>query len=300
MVSGRLGHDENAHEKHHDEEDPHEEPVHYLGNFLPLCSFGLVRPLLAEAVCDIVDVAHHFLMLATQTRALTSDMSFHIVFHGVGFDITVVVAVATGVAVAVFVSVYIEFFRNGEVALFQLLLALVQGVQGVYSIPIPANVVCVFGPLWFLSGKLWLCPRMGSMWAATLVPVSMVVADMATISATVVVPVVLMMEPITLSNVTIETTVKVAVSLQAGQRVLREDRAMLAFRGSAVLPHLIHKEDLGHVVDDQDFGPVGDRFGLSTTKMNVHDEDRQRRGGCDHRHCRDVVLTYNRRKEDVY
>lgn len=59
----------------------------------------------------------------------------------------------------------------------------------------------------------------------------------------------------------------------------------------AVLPHLVHKEDFGHVVDDEHLCPVRNRLGLSTTEMNVHDEDGERGGGCDHSHGGDVVLS---------
>lgn len=59
---------------------------------------------------------------------------------------------------------------------------------------------------------------------------------------------------------------------------------------SAILPHLIDKEYFGHVVDDEHLGPVRDRLGLRATEMNVHDEDGERGGGCDHSHCCDVIL----------
>lgn len=57
-----------------------------------------------------------------------------------------------------------------------------------------------------------------------------------------------------------------------------------------VLTHLINKENLGHVVNDEDFRPVGDWFGLCTTEVDVHDEDGERCGGCDHGHSGNIVL----------
>lgn len=57
--SGCLGDDEDAHQKDHDKEDPHEKPIHNLGNLLPLCYLETSSPLLAEAVGDVLDVLHH-------------------------------------------------------------------------------------------------------------------------------------------------------------------------------------------------------------------------------------------------
>lgn len=67
-------------------------------------------------------------------------------------------------------------------------------------------------------------------------------------------------------------------------------RDAFALRCSAILPHLIDEEYFGHVADDEHLGPVRDRLGLGATEMNVHDEDGERGGGCDHSHCCDVVL----------
>ena len=58
-LSGGLGDDEDAHEEDHDEEDPHEKPIHHLGNLLPLCRFHTCSPLLAEAVGNVLYVPHH-------------------------------------------------------------------------------------------------------------------------------------------------------------------------------------------------------------------------------------------------
>lgn len=64
----------------------------------------------------------------------------------------------------------------------------------------------------------------------------------------------------------------------------------LALRGGAVLPHLVDEEELGHVVYDEHSGPVRDGLGLSAAEMNVHDEDGERGGGCDHSHGGYVIL----------
>lgn len=71
-------------------------------------------------------------------------------------------------------------------------------------------------------------------------------------------------------------------------------RGSLALWRGAVLPHLVDEEDLGHVVNDEHLSPVRDRFGLSTTEMNVHDEDGKGGGGCDHSHGGDVILPLRR------
>lgn len=60
--------------------------------------------------------------------------------------------------------------------------------------------------------------------------------------------------------------------------------------GGTVLPHLVHTENLGHVVDDENFGPLGNWFGLSTTEVDVHNENGERCGGCDHGHGGNIVL----------
>ncbi len=65
----------------------------------------------------------------------------------------------------------------------------------------------------------------------------------------------------------------------------------LSERRSAALADLIDEEDFGHVVDDEDFGPVRHRFGLGSTEVNVHDEDGQSSGRCDHSHRCYVVFT---------
>lgn len=85
-----------------------------------------------------------------------------------------------------------------------------------------------------------------------------------------------------------ETVIKVAALITYG--FLRVQRRPRTLRRSAVLPHLVDEEDFGHVVYDEHLSPVRDRLGLSTTEMNVHDEDGERGGGCDHSHGGYVVL----------
>lgn len=63
------------------------------------------------------------------------------------------------------------------------------------------------------------------------------------------------------------------------------------YRGT-VLAHLINKENLGHVVNNEDFCPVWDWLGLCTTEVDIHDEDGERCGGCDHGHSGNVVLPW--------
>lgn len=58
-LSGCLGDDEDAHQEDHDEEDPHEKPIHHLGNLLPLCYLNTRSSLLAETVGDVLDVLYH-------------------------------------------------------------------------------------------------------------------------------------------------------------------------------------------------------------------------------------------------
>lgn len=103
--------------------------------------------------------------------------------------------------------------------------------------------------------------------------------------------------------VAVAVLVRVAVVMVVAEMVINMEAAVtvhgllgvqrgpLTLRRSAVLPHLVDEEDFGHVVYDEHFGPVRDRLGLSTTEMNVHDEDGERGGGCDHRHGGYVVLS---------
>lgn len=85
-----------------------------------------------------------------------------------------------------------------------------------------------------------------------------------------------------------ETVVKVSALFAHG--FLGVQRGLLGLRCHAVLSHLVDKEYFGHVVYDEHFCPVRDWLGLSATEMNVHDEDGERGGGCDHSHGGYVVL----------
>lgn len=58
-LSRCLGNDEDAHEKNHEEKDPHKKSIHHLGNLLPLCYLNTCCSLLTEAVGNVLDVLHH-------------------------------------------------------------------------------------------------------------------------------------------------------------------------------------------------------------------------------------------------
>lgn len=79
-------------------------------------------------------------------------------------------------------------------------------------------------------------------------------------------------------------------------------RGLLALWCGAVLPHLVDEEDFRHVVNDEHLGPVRDWLSLSTTEMNVHDEDGERGGSCDHSHGGNIVFPLGRkqRKRQFY
>lgn len=93
---------------------------------------------------------------------------------------------------------------------------------------------------------------------------------------------------VTFMMVVVETVIMVAALIAHG--FLGVERGPLALRRGAVLPHLVDEEDFGHVVYDEHLSPVRDRLGLGATEMNVHDEDGERGGGCDHSHGGYVVL----------
>lgn len=78
------------------------------------------------------------------------------------------------------------------------------------------------------------------------------------------------------------------------ERFIRVQQGPVTLWCSAVLPHLVHEEYFGHVVNDEHLGPVRHRLGLSSAEMNVHDKYGERGGGCDHRHGGYVVLPYTR------
>ncbi len=82
--------------------------------------------------------------------------------------------------------------------------------------------------------------------------------------------------------------IKVARLIHHG--FLRVQWGPLTLGRSTVLPHLIDEEDFGHVVYDKHLGPVRDWLSLSTTEMNVHDEDGKRCRGCDHSHGSYIIL----------
>lgn len=84
--------------------------------------------------------------------------------------------------------------------------------------------------------------------------------------------------------------VHAVVKMVIAHGFLRIQGGPLTLWRSAVLSHLVDKKDFGHVVDDEHFGPVRDWLGLGTTEMNVHDEDGERGGRCDHSHGGNVVF----------
>ncbi len=93
---------------------------------------------------------------------------------------------------------------------------------------------------------------------------------------------------VTFMMVVMETFIVVAALITHG--FLGVQRGPLALRRGAVLPNLVDEEDFGHVVYDEHLSPVRDRLGLGATEMNVHDEDGERGGRCDHSHGGYVVL----------
>lgn len=85
--------------------------------------------------------------------------------------------------------------------------------------------------------------------------------------------------------------VMVKLQLPVAQWLVQMEGTALALWRTTALTHLIHKKDLGHVADDEYLGPVRNRLGFCTTEVDVHDEDGEGRGSCDHGHSCYVVLT---------
>lgn len=64
--------DEDAHEEDHDEEYPHEDSVHDLGDLLPFGHFQARGLLLAEAACDIFNIPDQLRVAAENSTAATA------------------------------------------------------------------------------------------------------------------------------------------------------------------------------------------------------------------------------------
>lgn len=261
-----LPNDEDAHEENHDEEDPHEESVHHLSDLLPFCPFGACGPLLSETVGNIFDIANQ---LGVNSRYATAVAAEHTwakghsrarrwrfcVFRTAG---KLLVFRAAGDLLVFFTAVTCSDFPI-RAFIFP------RCIAGEVAPVVSSDVV-----LGLHSGMVL---RLGGLRSGVFVTLPVL---LATVAARFTVGV----------NVGAEVLVTDVLLGEVGGR-----RGRGGGGGGAVLTHFIHKENLGHVVDDEDFCPVGDWFGLRTAEVDVHDEDGERCGGCDHGHSGNVVLT---------
>ncbi len=135
-------------------------------------------------------------------------------------------------------------------------------------------------------------PLLSIVTVVVMVPIPMPVVS-------VIVPIKLTVVSVIMVTVSIKPFVKIPISLKASQWVFREQCASVTFRCGTVLPYLIHKEDLRHIVYYQDFGPVGHRFGFRSTEVYIHDKDSQRCRGSYHGHCCNVVFSYRKDKQGI-
>lgn len=264
VCSWCLANDEDAHEENHDEKDPHKESVHDFSNFFPFCPLDTCSPLLSEAVCNVFNIAHQ---LGVHTRDATAMATEHtgakrnsgalgwglFVFRAVG---RLLIFSATWDFLVFFTAVTC---RNFAIRAF----VLPRCKAGEVASFLPGDVV-----LGFHSGvmlRLWgLGP--GVFVALSLIPATSV----------------------PWFTICLKVRVEVLLTDVIIGGVKRQGRGR---RGSsAVLTYLIHKENLRHIVNDKDFGPVWNWFGLCTTEVDVHDEDGESCGSCYHGHGGNIVF----------
>ena len=265
--SRRPAHNEDAHEEDHGEEDPHEEAVHDLGHLLPLGPLSARGPLLAEAVGDVLHVAHQFGLHPRDAVAMATEHAGAKGHGGAqeqGREGLLVLGAAGGLLV-LGATGGLLLVRAAELAVG----VLVAG-QGVPLLP--GDVVLglppgeVLGPWRLGSGVpgvigLLVTPVAGP--GLTARPVGVGVGARAVI-----------------------------VELEVGGGG--------GGRGGAVLADLVDEADPSQVVQDQAAGPLWDGACLGSTVVDVHDEDGQGRRRGDHRHGGNVILPWMKRLEQIF
>lgn len=253
-----LADDQDAHEENHDEENPHEEPVHHLGDLLPLGPFGAGGPLLSEAVGDVLHVAHQLGVHSWDPAAVAAEHAGAEADSG-GPVGRLFVLRAAGILLifraAQLLLVYLAAVAVEDPPIGAFVLP--QGVSRGVAALVPGDVV--------LDSGLVLRPR----GLRTRVFVTL---------------------PVLLTR-RFAIRLDLLGKLLTVVFILGDPRCWRRGGGGAVFSHLVHKEDLGHVVDDEDFGPAGNWFGLGSTEVDVHDENGERGGGSDHGHGGNVILS---------
>lgn len=254
FCSFSLANNEDAHEKNHDEENPHEESVHHLGYLLPFSHLGTRGPLLSKTVRDVFHVANQFRVHVRYSTAIATEYAGA---KRCGGDLRGRFYVF-GAAQRLLV-----FRRN-----FLIFWAVVAR--------------------WDSPNRDFKLSRCEAVQVAALFP-----GDVMVDFHLVLLPGGLRLEVfmvlMTLLASGFAICLKVGVDFLV-TRILLEAARRRGGARSTVLSHFIHEENLGHVVDDEHFSPVWNRFGLSTTEVNVHDEDGESSGGCDHGHGGYIVL----------
>lgn len=110
----------------------------------------------------------------------------------------------------------------------------------------------------------------------------------------VIIPSVSIAVPVWFTGIMVVMERVIKVTSHIAHRFFRPQWGPLTFCCGAVFSHLIHKEYFRHVVDDEHLCPVRDWLGLGSTEMDVHDENGERGGSCNHCHGGDVVLSWRR------
>lgn len=260
-----LADDEYAHEENHDKEDPHEESVHHFSYLLPLCTFGACGSLLSKTVGNILNIAHQF---GVHTREATTIAAEH---AGAKGDCGTcrwrlfVFRAAGGLLILRVIRDLLVFFA----AVTCLNLSISALIFSRYRAGEVASLLSCDVVLGSHPGVLlWL----RGLRSGVFLTLPLLTASMVSWFAV---------------GMTVGAVVLITGVFLGG--VKRRSRGGGGSRG-AVLAHFINTENLGHIVNDEDFSPVGDWFSFCTTEMNVHDEDGERCGGCDHGHCGNIVL----------
>lgn len=251
MWSWCFADNENAHEENHDEKNPHEKPVHHFCDLLPLRPLGARGPLLSETVGDILHVSHQ---LGVHPTTMCTEHTG-----------------TKGYSRALKWRLFV-FGAAGKLLVFR-----IAGDFLVLSAAVPCAdfTISTFilsrrkarevAPLLSCDVVLGFHSRM-VLWFRGLGPG---------------VSVILLVLPAMGAVVLVSDIILGRVNRRRGG----------GGGGGTVLTHLINKENLGHVVNDEDFCPVGNWFGLCTTEVYVHDEDGERCGGCNHCHSGNIVLS---------
>lgn len=238
-LSGCLGDDEDAHEKDHDEEDPHEESVHHLGDLLPLCHLDTRCSLLTEAVGDVLNVLHHLKEDEGVQRSWKEKQQIA-ADNEVSHLFMLEAGAAAGACWDLVLLIWVEtrLFRPPVQVLE------VSGMRRALVVQlVPPDVVVGLSPLQPGSVVvLVVVVVIFAAGAAVCLAFVMLVVMMSGLAVAVLVRRFLMVEA------TVDAVIIVASLFSHG--LLQVQRTLLTLWSRAVFPDFVNKKNLRHVVDD--------------------------------------------------